>query len=91
MSKYALMLATALLLSQPAPPVRAQAPAKPDGAVAANVSESVNHVTGFTAWDDDFLYVAVQVNKPALSGQKRPAVLQSAGRRRHRDRHTDRQ
>ena len=69
MSKYALMLATALLLSQPAPPVRAQAPAKPDGAVAANVSESVNHVTGFTAWDDDFLYVAVQVNKPTLSGR----------------------
>jgi hypothetical protein len=68
MSKYALMLATALLLSQ-APPVRAQAPAKADGAVAANASEAANHVVGYTAWDDDFLYVAVQINKPTLSGR----------------------
>ena len=27
-----------------------------------------NKITGFTAWDDDFLYVAVQVTKPALTG-----------------------
>ena len=69
MSKYALMLATALLLSQAGPPVRAQAAAKPDGAPSANASEAANHVAGYTAWDDDFLYIAVQVNKPTLSGR----------------------
>ena len=37
--------------------------------MAANASEAVNHVAGYTAWDDDFLYVAVQVNKPTLSGK----------------------
>src|SRR5580693_4053217 len=28
----------------------------------------INKITGFTAWDDDFLYVAVQVTKPSLTG-----------------------
>ena len=27
-----------------------------------------NHVIGYTAWDHSFLYMAVQVNKPTLSG-----------------------
>ncbi len=27
-----------------------------------------NHILGFTAWDEDYLYVAVQVNKPSLNG-----------------------
>ncbi len=68
MSKYALMLAATLLLPQAAP-VRAQArPALPD-ATGANVSEAANHVGGYTAWDEDFFYVAVQVNKPTLSGK----------------------
>lgn len=67
MSKYALMLVAAWMLPLAAP-VRAQTPV-PQTATAASVNEAINHVFGYTAWDDDFFYVAVQVNKPTVTGK----------------------
>ena len=72
MSKYALMLAAAMALPHAAPAaaqIRPAAPAALDSATGANGSEAVNRVGGYTAWDEDFFYVAVQVNKPTLSGK----------------------
>ena len=34
-------------------------------------AELRNHVVGYTAWDEDYLYVAVQVNKPVLNGSNK--------------------
>ena len=34
-------------------------------------AEATNRVNGYAAWDDDFLYLAVQVNKPTVSGQNK--------------------
>ncbi|HEV2472019.1 MAG TPA: hypothetical protein VGS41_05095, partial [Chthonomonadales bacterium] len=39
------------------------------GRQAPDHSASANRVTGFTAWDDDYLYFAVQVDKPTLTGK----------------------
>ena len=68
MSKQALTLAAALLLPIAAP-LRAQTPAPPAGEARATAAESANHVAGYTAWDEDFFYIAVQVNKPVTSGK----------------------
>ena len=34
-------------------------------------AEAANRINGYAAWDDDFLYLAVQVNKPTVSGQNK--------------------
>jgi hypothetical protein len=44
--------------------------ATPRPAPPSNTSaDTPNRVQGYTAWDDDFLYVALQINKPAISGK----------------------
>ena len=68
MGKHALMLTAALLLPT-ALPVWAQTPAPRTGAAQVTAGDSANHVVGYTAWDDDFFYVSVQVNKPTISGK----------------------
>lgn len=37
-------------------------------ATVGNANTVPNRIMGYTAWDDEFLYVAVQVTKPALLG-----------------------
>ncbi len=74
MGRYALILAAMLpltpvyaLAQQPAPAAApTQTPASPS--LTQNV-ETTNRAIGYTAWDDDFFYVAVQVNKPTLTGK----------------------
>jgi hypothetical protein len=71
MGKSALFLAAAWLLL-PTAPAAAQtngAAQTPPAAGAQAPVESVNHVTGYTAWDDDYLYIAAQVNKPTLNAK----------------------
>jgi hypothetical protein len=69
MGKSALFLVAASLLL-PIAPVRAQVKgAAQTPAAAPALAESVNHVMGYTAWDDDYFYVAVQVNKPTLNAK----------------------
>ncbi len=74
MGKSALLF-TAALLSLCFTPLYAQtgaAPASVDGSAPAATGPATitapNHVTGYTAWDDDYLYIALQVNKPTLHG-----------------------
>ncbi|MCW3094821.1 MAG: putative cellulase [Chthonomonadaceae bacterium] len=77
MGKSALALVTTLVLLRSAAPVRAQTPSKAGGAPppAATTSsiEATNRIIGYTGWDDDFLYVAVQVNKPNIVGKNTDA------------------
>ncbi len=68
MGKHALTLAAALLLPI-AVPIQAQTPAPKTEVAQADAGESANHIAGFTAWDDDFFYISVQVNKPTVSGK----------------------
>lgn len=70
MGKRALMLAAAMMLCRVSMPLPATAQNTPVPPVAADVSTSysVNRILGYTAWDDDFLYLAFQVNKPTLKG-----------------------
>ena len=39
------------------------------GAKQPPAADTINRVTGFTSWDDEFFYIAVQVNKPTLSAK----------------------
>lgn len=72
MGKSALALGTLLALL-PAAPVTAQtaqnAGGAPPPAAAANSIDAVNRILGYTGWDDEFLYVAVAVNKPNIVGK----------------------
>jgi len=77
MGKSALALVTTLALLRAAAPVLAQTPKKPGGAVqppaVAATIEATNRILGYTGWDDDFLYVAVAVNKPNIVGKNTEA------------------
>ena len=80
MGKYALALSGAALVLALPLHVQAQAPADPPPAPAAappasarDADEVTNRVVAYTAWDDDFFYIAVQVNKPNLSGKNTKA------------------
>src|ERR1043165_7829869 len=71
MGKPALFLVSALLLwalhhaaAQDQAPAAA---AKPQATAPA--SDVANRVSGYTAWDDEYFYVAVQVNKPTVSAK----------------------
>lgn len=71
MGKSALLLIAASLLLPALSPVMAQDKTSPSGeAKGAEAAGTTipNHITGYTAWDDDFLYIAIQVTKPALRG-----------------------
>ena len=58
-------LANAVLVhAQPAPPK------------SAAKAEAPNRVFGYTAWDDDFLYLAVQVNKPTITAKNKEPFSQ---------------
>ena len=35
----------------------------------AAVADLANRVAGYTAWDDEYLYIAVKVNKPTLAAK----------------------
>jgi hypothetical protein len=75
MGKSALFLAAAWLLL-PVMSVSAQAAGAaqtPAADAHAPAEAAVNHVTGYTAWDDDYLYLAVQVNKPTLNAKNSDA------------------
>lgn len=77
MGKPFVLLAAALGLLRIVSPARAQenvppAPPKPSfAAVAPNpgTSAAANRIVGYTAWDDDFLYLSFQINKPTLNGK----------------------
>ncbi len=74
MGKLALLLVAALTLRVPAALGQTAPPAAPDAKsapVTAPAPDAGNHVTGFTAWDDDYFYIALQINKPALNGKNR--------------------
>src|SRR5258706_13405811 len=70
MGQSALLFATAALLSCLSGAVlvqdTAKAPAAPNR--PASTEEAVNRVVGYTAWDDDYFYLAIQVNKPTITG-----------------------
>jgi len=67
MGKSALMLAAAMMLCRvpTIQPVAAHA-APQTGEVSP--AYAPNRILAYTAWDDDFLYLAVQINKPTLKG-----------------------
>ena len=48
---------------------REQAPTVVNAPPKAVSADAPNRAVGYTAWDDEFLYVAVQVNKPTLSAK----------------------
>ncbi len=72
MGKSARALVTALALLRLATPAAAQTRNTPNGAkppVAAPAAvETTNRLVGYTGWDNEFLYLAIQVNKPNLTG-----------------------
>jgi hypothetical protein len=69
MGKMALALATAtLLLLSVTPSAQAQNANPFPASGQSPASEAANRVIGYTAWDDDYLYLAIQVNKPTLRG-----------------------
>ncbi len=75
MGKFALAIAGAALLA-PAIVSAQTAPAAPpaEKAPAADpATEATNRVVAYSAWDDDYFYVALQVNKPNLSGRNNRA------------------
>ncbi len=73
MGKYALAVVTTLALLRSSAPMMAQTRTNNGGAkppsVTSTSSEAVNRILGYTGWDDDFLYVAVEVNKPNIVGK----------------------
>ena len=75
MGRYALILAAMLpltpvyALAQQAAPAAAPTPKEPAKPSLTQSVETTNRAVGYTAWDDDFFYVAVQVNKPTLTGR----------------------
>src|SRR5579872_16389 len=42
---------------------------QPGALGAAPSAEAANRVTGYTAWDDEFLFLAIQVNKPTVTAR----------------------
>ena len=72
MGKRALFLVSALILCGYVHAAGAQQPAPAAGAKqplnGPNV-DAPNRVAGYTAWDDEFFYVALQVNKPTISAK----------------------
>lgn len=70
LGKCALHLVALLALA--ANPATLQAQIKPDAGPTpvsrTLAAEATNRVIAYTAWDDDFFYVAVVVNKPTLKG-----------------------
>lgn len=71
MGKLLATLVTAWWLLRVVAPLGAQAPAQTTRTIAeVNRDNTVvaNRVAGYTAWDDDFLYLAFQVNKPTVRG-----------------------
>ncbi len=72
MGKRALLFVSALMLGGGVYFAAAQEPAPVAGAKqppAGPAAEAANRVVGYTAWDDEFLYIAVQVNKPTVSAR----------------------
>lgn len=65
---FAALTLLPLLSSAFAPQAVAQT-APPSTTVNPATAEARNRVVGFTAWDDDYFYIAVQVNKPALKAK----------------------
>src|SRR5580700_153699 len=67
---YTVCLTVCLTLRTTAAHAQSATGAAAQAANANSASPNVvpNKVAGFTAWDDDFLYVAVQVTKPSLTG-----------------------
>jgi hypothetical protein len=77
MGKNALALVTTLALLHAAAAVTAQtrntAVGAPPPTAISTLGEATNRILGYTGWDDDFLYVAVQVNKPNIVGKNTEA------------------
>ena len=81
MGKFALALAGAALLApipvfvsaQAAPVAPPAVPPAADATAPEVATEATNRVVAYSAWDDDFLYLAFQVNKPNLSGRNNRA------------------
>lgn len=78
MGKSALFFVTALLLSRAEFPASAQAanPTPPPPAIGSTLRmtapvDAPNRVVGYTAWDDDYFYIAFQINKPTLSAKNK--------------------
>src|SRR5579871_6009131 len=74
MGKSALAFFLAAALLRAAFPAMAQEKNPPPAAGSAkggdaDAATERNRVVGYSAWDDEYLYLAVQVNKPALSGK----------------------
>src|SRR5579871_2380564 len=69
----ALLLGAAapLLAQSPSPASSPRGPQSPPGAASALLPASMaaNRVLGYTAWDDDYFYIALQINKPVVSGK----------------------
>ena len=76
MGNSALALVTTLVLLRAGTPVCAQirtgSGTAPPPSAAASI-EATNRIVGYTGWDDEFLYVAVQINKPNLVGKNTEA------------------
>ena len=68
MSKSALALVAAALIWFAGIGLAQSLSASPTRVTAPPVAENRNHVNGRTAWDDEFFYIALQVNKPVLQG-----------------------
>ncbi len=74
MGKLALLFVTAMLLLRPGglTPTQSQSlppPTNAPASAAPSSSDATNRILGFTAWDDDYLYIALQINKPTLNGK----------------------
>ena len=82
MGKFALALAAATLAlpvpalvaaqtTQAAPP--AKPTEKPTSENAPAPTEATNRIVAYSAWDDDYFYLAFQVNKPNIAGRNSKA------------------
>ena len=60
--------ATVLMGAQGAADAQAAAPQAPSGVQAGPSTAVPNKILGYTAWDDEYLYLAVQVTKPIAAG-----------------------
>lgn len=67
MGKFALLAAALLLLTSSKSALTQEK--KPSTDIPTVNLDLSNRITGFTAWDDEFLYLAVHVNKPNLIGK----------------------
>ncbi len=75
MVKSALALATSVALLRMASPSAAQtrSPGGAKPAAGASAIETTNRIVGYTGWDSEFLYIALQVNKPNIVGNNTEA------------------